>query len=380
MKRIKLIRHALLIKLFFLFIISFQNCGAPSVSPFKTKNQSLSIEVFNSDLNSSSGQSGLLTEESGESHGFEESSGGGEGEGSDIGSGAGSGGSVGSGSSGQSGGSSGSGGGLVVSDGHPFSSCGTLAYHDKNAKPASPVTLHEKGVATTWTWQLSGSVNTSYDVDVYDIDLFDSSESLIQSLKQNGKKVVCYFSGGSSENWRSDFNDFCPQDLGQSLDGWAGEGWLDIRSKRVFDIMKRRMDLAKQKGCDGVEPDNMDAYLNKNGKGLKADDQLAYNKAIARYARSIGLSVALKNDTDQVVDLEPHFDFAVTEQCAQYSECEAYLPFINQGKAVFNAEYDQKYKSSGGQTALCAESKRIKIQTLVLDLDLNDSYRYACFE
>ena len=33
------------------------------------------------------------------------------------------------------------------------------------------------------------------DVDVYDLDLFDTDVSIIQGLKAKGKKVICYFSG-----------------------------------------------------------------------------------------------------------------------------------------------------------------------------------------
>ncbi|MMZ65925.1 hypothetical protein D1872_283710 [compost metagenome] len=69
--------------------------------------------------------------------------------------------------------------------------------------------------------------------------------------------------------------------------------------------MRARLDLAVQKGCDGVEPDNMDGYDNNTGFTLSADDQLAYNKFIANEARKRGLSVGLKNDLDQIIELEP---------------------------------------------------------------------------
>jgi hypothetical protein len=85
---------------------------------------------------------------------------------------------------------------------------------------------------TTWQWQLTGSVNTNYAVDLYDIDLFDSSEALIDSLHNSGKKVICYFSGGSYESWRDDSGDFANEVLGNDLDGWE-EKWLDIRAQSL---------------------------------------------------------------------------------------------------------------------------------------------------
>lgn len=51
---------------------------------------------------------------------------------------------------------------------------------------------------------------------------------------------------------------------------------LDVRSANVHEVMISRLDLARQKGCDGVEPDNMDGYTNNSGFSLSANDQLAY--------------------------------------------------------------------------------------------------------
>jgi len=43
----------------------------------------------------------------------------------------------------------------------------------------------------------------------------------------------------------------------------------------------------------------------------------------------------------QIPDLIPHFDWALNEECFQFNECEALLPFIAAGKPVFNVEYAQ---------------------------------------
>jgi len=141
----------------------------------------------------------------------------------------------------------------------------------------SSSTWYQPKPGVTWHWQLTGTINESYPVEIYDIDLFDSSAELIARLKQEGKKVICYFSAGSYEEWREDADEFPENVLGRPLQGWPGERWLDIRSDKVKEIMKRRLDLAKEKGCDGVEPDNVDGYLNNTGFPLTAQDQLKYN-------------------------------------------------------------------------------------------------------
>ena len=72
----------------------------------------------------------------------------------------------------------------------------------------------------TWQWQLKGKVNTGYPVEIYDTDLFDSSEPLIDSIQLSGSKVTCYFSAGSYEKWRPDVSEFSEADLGETLEGW----------------------------------------------------------------------------------------------------------------------------------------------------------------
>jgi hypothetical protein len=191
---------------------------------------------------------------------------------------------------------------------------------------------------------------------------------------------VCYFSAGSFENWRPDAGKFTTADKGANLDGWPGERWLDIRSANVRQIMSARLDLAKAKGCDGVESDNIDGYTNATGLPLQAGDQLDYNRFLADQAHARGLAIGLKNDVDQLAQLEPYFDFAVNEQCNEYAECGGYSVFIARGKPVFNAEYKSSYvnNSNGARDALCAASKARGLRTLVLPLSLNGSFRQSC--
>jgi hypothetical protein len=42
----------------------------------------------------------------------------------------------------------------------------------------------------TWQWQLTGSIDSSLDVDMYDVDLFGTPASTIQALKNDGRFVV----------------------------------------------------------------------------------------------------------------------------------------------------------------------------------------------
>ncbi len=227
---------------------------------------------------------------------------------------------------------------------------------------------------TSWQWQLSGSVDTSFDVEMYDIDLFDVPVATITDLKASGRAVICYFSAGSWEDWRPDAGDYDAVVLGNTLDGWPGERWVDIRRLDLLGpILEARLDLAHSKGCTGVEPDNVDGYQNNTGFPLVADDQLAFNTWLAAQAHQRGLSVGLKNDLDQIQELEPLFDWALDEQCYQYSECDLLQPFIDAGKAVFGVEY------SGNELVFCPYFNALDYSWLKKDLNLN-AWRIDCHE
>ena len=236
----------------------------------------------------------------------------------------------------------------------------------------APAGIWRPAPGTTWQWQLTTPVDQSVEAQMYDIDLFNNDASVVSALHAKGRKVVCYFSAGSYEPGRPDSGEFPADVLGSALEGWPDERWLDVRRLDVLGpIMERRMDLCKAKGFDGVEPDNVDGYSNSSGFPLTAADQLAYNRFLAAAAHARGLSIALKNDLDQVAQLEPDFDFAINEQCFEYGECAMLQPFIAAGKAVFNAEYTMDTSS------FCAQAKAQGISAIRKNLDL-DATRQAC--
>lgn len=224
---------------------------------------------------------------------------------------------------------------------------------------------------TTWQWQLTGTIDQTLDVQMYDIDLFDVSAAVITQLHNKGRVVICYFST-QYEDWRSDASKFTSDILGNNLDDWPGERYVDIRSSKLRTIMTQRLDLAVSKGCDGVEPDNVDSYANSNGLGLKAADQLDYNRFLANEAHKRGLSIGLKNDLDQVSALVNSFDWALNEQCNEYSECNTLKPFTNAGKAVFGVEY------KGTASKVCTDMVNSRFSWLMKSLSLGASGTQCC--
>ena len=224
---------------------------------------------------------------------------------------------------------------------------------------------------TSWQWQLTGPVDESFDVEVYDIDLFGSAAAVIDRLHADGRRVVCYFSAGAWEDWRPDAAEFPPALIGAS-NGWPGERWLDIRDLRsLAPIIDARLDMAVAKGCDAVEPDNVDGFENASGFPLSARHQARFNKWLARKAHRRGLAVGLKNDLRQVRRLQPFFDFAVNEQCFEFDECHRLRHFVAAGKAVFGVEY------TGRMRDFCPEARAMGLSWLRKRSDLGSWVRFC---
>jgi hypothetical protein len=207
---------------------------------------------------------------------------------------------------------------------------------------------------------------------MYDLDLFDTPQAMIDQLHDDGRRVVCYFSAGSWENWRPDADHFPENVLGNELEGWPDERWLDIRRLDLLGpIMAVRLDLAVQKGCNGMDPDNVDGYANNTGFPLTASDQSTYNTWLANQSHTRGLAVGLKNDLDQIPNLVTYFDWQLNEQCFQYNECDLLLPFIQANKPAFVIEYQ------GNTTDFCPQANAMNFDALKKHLEL-DAWREAC--
>ncbi|MFL6071311.1 MAG: endo alpha-1,4 polygalactosaminidase [Actinomycetes bacterium] len=237
----------------------------------------------------------------------------------------------------------------------------------------------------TWQWQIVGSVDTSLDVQMYDIDLFDArpkqvNGGVIDQLHADGHTVVCYVDTGAWESYRPDASQFPRSVIGNATYAsngkrWKGERWLDIRPKswdKFAPIIWARLDLAVDLGCDGVEPDQNNPWGNKPGFPITLKQQKRWYLEVAAQAHARGLSVGMKNGVEVVdADTVAAFDWALNEECFQYHECGAYDPFIAGGKAVFNVEY------IGRMSSYCPKAVERQFSTLKKRLALG-AWRKVC--
>jgi hypothetical protein len=225
----------------------------------------------------------------------------------------------------------------------------------------------------TWFWQLQGKVEDSHAVAAYDIDGFETEASEVAALHAEGKRAICYVDVGTAENFRPDYGSFPKSVLGRS-NGWPGEKWIDIRQTGVVEpIMQARFAMCREKGFDAVEPDNIEAFSNKSGFPITAQQQLEYNEWVADAVHALGMAVLQKNDGEQAAMLQPYFDGALSEQCNQYDECADFEPYLAAGEPVLNAEYHRATKK------FCAADEAAGIMGARYALSLNGKKFEPCF-
>ena len=231
----------------------------------------------------------------------------------------------------------------------------------------------------SWYWQLAGTVDNSHGAAAYDIDGFDNSAAEVAALHAMGKHVICYVDVGTWEPGRPDQNSFPAGLLGNDVQGWPGERWLDVRPSgpsyaHLQAIMTARFQMCSQKGFDAVEPDNMDSFDGNNpGFPTTASDQATYDEWVASTVHSFGMAVFQKNDPSQAAILEPYFDGALDEQCNEYSECASFQPYLAGGKPVLNAEYDLS------TSQFCGADDDAGIMGAVYGLNLDGSEYQPCW-
>ena len=101
-------------------------------------------------------------------------------------------------------------------------------------------------------------------------------------------------------------------------------------------------------------------------------------KYLASEARSHNMSIGLKNAGDIIPDVLEDMDFSVNEQCVEYSECETFAAFIEDGKPVFNIEYPERESLNREICSGNGKAKGTKDFSIVIkNMDLDFKVRYC---
>ncbi len=223
-------------------------------------------------------------------------------------------------------------------------------------------------------YQLGGTKLKNYSKASYvGVDLFEGTRATVDKLHKEGRYVICYFSAGTAENYRSDYKSFPKAALGKKMPEWPDEQWLDIRHSGVMAVHKKRLDKAVALDCDGVDPDNVDGYSNNTGFKITQEDEKKFLKTLAAEARARGLDIGLKNATDIAASLATTMDWIIVEECFKYKECDKYAAFPKAGKAAFLIEYT-KYSQKQ-----CDAAKKLNMNLMFSEKDyaLKGPFKYC---
>ncbi|WP_235021757.1 MULTISPECIES: endo alpha-1,4 polygalactosaminidase [unclassified Rathayibacter] len=122
---------------------------------------------------------------------------------------------------------------------------------------------------------------------------------------------------------------------------WPDETLLDVSTAAKRDallaIVGGWIEGCAASGFDAVEADNLDSATRSDG--LLSDEQTgAFAEALVEAAHDAGLAIGQKNASERVEEMRGlGFDFAITEECEVFEECDAYTDVY--GERVYEVEY-----------------------------------------
>lgn len=227
-------------------------------------------------------------------------------------------------------------------------------------------------------YQLGGAYPVPVGVTVVGRDRTDMPASGVYS--------ICYVNGfqtqpGEHASWITNHPELVLRDVNNQpvIDPtWPDEYILDVSSAPKRDAIAAIIDVwidgCAASGFQAVEIDNLDTYARFPTR-LTIDNAIALAQTYRDRAHAASLAIAQKNAADMVARRsETRFDFAVVEQCGEFSECGAFT--LGYGDQVYDIEYKQSAFNSA-----CARFPQLSIVRRDVNLVVasNPAYvREAC--
>ncbi|MEN5074116.1 endo alpha-1,4 polygalactosaminidase [Isoptericola cucumis] len=205
-----------------------------------------------------------------------------------------------------------------------------------------------------------------------------------------GAYNVCYVNGfqtqpGDAEAWLERAELLLHDADGELVvdPDWPDEYVLDpsteAQREGILDVLGPAVTGCADAGFDAVEIDNLDTWTRFDE--IESAGAYALARAYVETAHDAGLAIAQKNAAEitGVAHGELGFDFAVTEECAAWSECAAYTDVY--GDHVLQVEYPDALEEAGLTfDDVCALDERAPL-TILRDRDLvaagEDGYVFA---
>ena len=193
---------------------------------------------------------------------------------------------------------------------------------------------------------------------------------------------VCYVNGfqtqpGELDLWQEEAPELLLRDQAGDLvedPGWPDELLLDTSTQEqrehITEVLTATLDRCADAGFDAVEFDNLDSHLRSGGL-LSIDDNLALAGELVALAHGRGLAAAQKNAAEEAErgKNEAGFDFAITESCAAWAECDLYTEAYG-AENVLAVEYPEDLESAGLTFGEVCDGPAVPSRTVLRDLEL----------
>jgi hypothetical protein len=226
-------------------------------------------------------------------------------------------------------------------------------------------------------YQISGDYDPPSGVDVVSRDWFVGSAL-------EGGYSICYINAFQTQpdddGSRPDEQSQWPTELvltGFEDDpNWDGEYLIDISTSQsraaAANHLDQMIETCAAKGFDAIEYDNLGAWDRLDNLPFDEQDTIDFATIITDRAHALGLAVGQKNTAQLLPQRDIiGFDFAVVEECGEFSECE-----------VFTAEYgalvvDIEYTGDGFNAACSAIGDIVSVVQRDLFVTLPGSEAYV---
>ena len=146
---------------------------------------------------------------------------------------------------------------------------------------------------TVWQLQwsnaaITGSVQSAIKMAIIPLYTTDPNkpnaprDQIVDLHKQNIKAVCSLPAGVVNIVNDPDRSGFTQRMWGKGASYWQDQRWLDVRNTGVRKLIEARIVYAISLGCDAIEVQWVDGYIQDTGLPITYGDQLAYNRWLAK--------------------------------------------------------------------------------------------------
>jgi hypothetical protein len=216
-------------------------------------------------------------------------------------------------------------------------------------KTVIPALVVSAGIAhadtpATWDWQQNEPYEFGRKLDVFvTTPGRDTRTGVVRMSMINKTKVVCPVSVGTVASTDFFANMYPPQVVGNAVEGRAETHYLDIRNMNaILLLVGKRFNKCQAEQHSVILATDLDSHLVDGDFDISAEDVVAYATALAKIAHDLDMEIVQKDVPDLTPQLVDIFDFALTESCYQDGWCGDMQPYLNAGKIVLDAEYNDR--------------------------------------